>query len=126
MALLARDLGLLFIMAPHTGCTATGRVLRKDLKARWLPNKKVDGPDGKLLVPRKHTTLPQLVESGVLEGAFTDPGRARAARHRLDDPQPVRRQRQLVAPLVSKARPVSQEVQPPLRRARRRPGRPAR
>ena len=73
MALLARQIGLLFIMAPHTGCTATGRVLRKDFKARFLPSKKVTGPDGKLLVPRKHTTLPQLVESGILDGAFTDP-----------------------------------------------------
>jgi hypothetical protein len=78
MALLARDLGLLFIMAPHTGCTATGRVLRKDFKARWLPSKRVDGPDGKP-IPRKHTTLPQLVTSGVLDGAFTDP----AQRERL-------------------------------------------
>ena len=73
MALLARDLGLLFIMAPHTGCTATGRVLRKDFGARFLPKKKVHGPDGKLLIPRKHTTLPQLVESGILDGAFDDP-----------------------------------------------------
>ena len=73
MALLARDLGLLFIMAPHTGCTATGRVLRKDFGARFLPKKKVNGPDGKLLIPRKHTTLPQLVDSGTLDGAFEDP-----------------------------------------------------
>ena len=73
MALLARRIGLLFIMAPHTGCTATGRVLRKDFGARFLPNTKVHGPDGKLLIPRKHTTLPQLVESGTLDGAFGDP-----------------------------------------------------
>lgn len=73
MALLARRIGLLFIMAPHTGCTATGRVLRKDFGARFLPNRKVQAPDGKLLIPRKHTTLPQLVESGILDGAFTDP-----------------------------------------------------
>jgi hypothetical protein len=72
MALLARDLGLLFIMAPHTGCTATGRVLRKDFKARWLPGSKVHDASGKL-VPRKHTTLPQLVESGILDAAFADP-----------------------------------------------------
>jgi hypothetical protein len=72
MALLARDLGLLFIMAPHTGCTATGRVLRKDFKARWLPASKVHDAAGKL-IPRKHTTLPQLAESGILDAAFADP-----------------------------------------------------
>ena len=47
----------------------TNRVLRKDFGARFLPKKKVNGPDGKLLIPRKHTTLPQLLESGLIAGA---------------------------------------------------------
>jgi hypothetical protein len=79
MALLSRDLGLLFIMAPHTGCTAIGRLLRKDFGATFLPQEKGFDDEGNLTLPKKHTTLPQLVESGVLDAAFDDP----AERERL-------------------------------------------
>ena len=72
MALLARDLGILFIMAPHTGSTAIGTVLMKDFGARYLPEKEMRDRSGKT-IPRKHTSLPQLVESGILDGAFDDP-----------------------------------------------------
>jgi hypothetical protein len=69
MALLARDLGLLFIMAPHTGCTAIGEVLRERFGAEFIPSDDVLGPDGRVIIPRKHTRLPQLFEAGLLTPA---------------------------------------------------------
>jgi hypothetical protein len=72
MALLARELGVLFIMAPHTGSTAIGTVLLDDFGAEYLPAEETVDAAGKT-IPRKHTSLPQLVESGILEAAFDDP-----------------------------------------------------
>jgi len=72
MALLARELGILFIMAPHTGSTAIGKVLLDDFAAQYLPEEETVDAAGKT-IPRKHTSLPQLLESGILDGAFHDP-----------------------------------------------------
>ena len=69
MALILRDAGLLFIMAPHTGCTSIGKALRRKLDAKWLPSKAVLDGDGKIVVRRKHSTLAELLESGVLPEA---------------------------------------------------------
>lgn len=66
MALLLPDLGMLFIMAPHTGCTAIGEVLRERFGATWVPADDVLGPDGKIRIPRKHTRLTQLLDSGLV------------------------------------------------------------
>jgi hypothetical protein len=74
MALIARDLGLLFIMAPHTGCTALGKLLTDEFGATYLPEQDVLGPDGAVVIPRKHTSLPQLRDAGLIEQAFPDPG----------------------------------------------------
>ncbi|MFV2062780.1 MAG: hypothetical protein ACC726_04610 [Chloroflexota bacterium] len=72
MALLARNLGILFIMAPHTGSTAIGKVLLEDFGAQYLPEREALDAAGKS-IPRKHTSLPQLIDSGILDGAFDDP-----------------------------------------------------
>ena len=69
MALIVRDLGLLFIMAPHTGCTAIGEVLRERFDAQFLPPDDVLGPDGTVTIARKHTRLQQLLDAGLLSGA---------------------------------------------------------
>jgi hypothetical protein len=66
MALIVPDLGLLFIMAPHTGCTAIGEVLRDRFGATFVPPDDILGPDGTIRVPRKHTRLAQLLKSGVV------------------------------------------------------------
>jgi hypothetical protein len=66
VALIADDLGLLFIMAPHTGCTAVGKVLVDQFGARFVPEQDVVGADGQVTVPRKHTLLSQLTEAGLL------------------------------------------------------------
>lgn len=78
MALLARELGILFIMAPHTGSTAIGTVLLDEFGAEYLPQRELTDASGKT-IPRKHTTLPQLTRSGILDKAFDDP----AERERL-------------------------------------------
>ena len=66
MALIVRDLGLLFIMAPHTGCTAIGEVLRERFAAEFVPAEDILGPDGLVRIPRKHTQLSQLLEEGLI------------------------------------------------------------
>jgi hypothetical protein len=66
VALIVPELGLLFIMAPHTGCTAIGEVLRERFGATFLPPDDVVGPDGTVAIPRKHTRLSQLLETGLL------------------------------------------------------------
>jgi hypothetical protein len=73
MALISRDLGLLFIMAPHTGCTAVGTLLNERFGAMYLPEQDIPATDGRPAIPRKHTTLPQLREAGLIEQAFPDP-----------------------------------------------------
>ncbi len=69
MALIVPELRLLFIMAPHTGCTAIGEVLRERFGARWIPEEDILGPDGVVRIPRKHTRLPQLLAAGLLTPA---------------------------------------------------------
>lgn len=66
MALIVPELRLLFIMAPHTGCTAIGEVLRDRFDARWVPEDDITGPDGRIVIPRKHTRLPQLLSAGLI------------------------------------------------------------
>ncbi len=66
MALIVPELGLLFIMAPHTGCTAIGEVLRDRFGATFVPPDDILSPDGTIRVPRKHSRLPQLLSSGVI------------------------------------------------------------
>jgi hypothetical protein len=66
MALIVPDLGLLFIMAPHTGCTAIGEVLRERFDAAFVPPEDILRPDGTIEVPRKHSRLPQLMEAGLI------------------------------------------------------------
>jgi hypothetical protein len=69
VSLLVPDLKLLFIMAPHTGCTAIGTLLRKQFGAQWVPAQDILGPDGIVRVPRKHTRYEQLVEEGLITPA---------------------------------------------------------
>jgi len=69
MALIVPDLGLLFIMAPHTGCTAIGEVLRDRFGATFVPSDDILAPDGTVRVPRKHSRLPQLLTAGVITPA---------------------------------------------------------
>lgn len=53
-------------MAPHTGCTAIGELLRERFGAEFVPAQDILGPDGMVLVPRKHSRLPQLLSAGLI------------------------------------------------------------
>ncbi len=66
MALISSRLGLLFIMTPHTGCTAIGRYLEAEYDAVLVPPEDVRNPDGTLRIPSKHTQLGQLLEAGLI------------------------------------------------------------
>lgn len=66
MSLLVRDLKLLFIMAPHTGCTAIGTLLRERFDAEWVPPEGILSLDGRSRVPTKHTRYSQLIDEGLI------------------------------------------------------------
>ena len=70
MAILCADQDLLFIMAPHTGCTAVGETLRHELGGAFLPDKDIRGKDGSMVVPRKHSQLKDLMEHGLVTPAM--------------------------------------------------------
>lgn len=66
MAIICREHGLLFLMAPRTGCTAVGRVLMNELGGEWLPADDVLDASGKYLVQTKHSTLKQLLDFNII------------------------------------------------------------
>lgn len=66
MAIICRDAGLLFIMAPRTACTAVGKALLESLNGEYLPDSDILNSRGDFVVQRKHCTLNQLIENNVL------------------------------------------------------------
>ncbi len=66
MAILCGDLKLLFIQTPHTGCTAIGNVLRNRFAGVRVPEQHVHDARGRLIAPRKHATLQQLMDAGLV------------------------------------------------------------
>ena len=67
MAIVSRRHGYLFLLAPRTGCTAIGEhVLIPRLDGEYLPPADVLDDAGRTAIPKKHTTLPQLMAAGLL------------------------------------------------------------
>ena len=66
MAILCRDIGLLFLQAPHTGSTSLGTLLREDFGGVKLLEDRVRDERGRILLRQKHQTLAQLLEAGLL------------------------------------------------------------
>jgi hypothetical protein len=66
VAVIVRERGLLFIMVPHTGCTAVGNALIQRLGGAWLPKHSLRNAEGKITLGKKHNTLPQLLQFGLL------------------------------------------------------------
>lgn len=60
MAVLCRDLGLLFVLNPATGSTAIGSLLREQYGGEWLP------AENRPNVSKKHSTLRELLDAGLL------------------------------------------------------------
>jgi hypothetical protein len=66
MAVVCRELGLLFIMTPRTACTAIGDLLLTHYGGEYLPSDDIYYPDGRIRIQKKHSTLPDLIRGGIL------------------------------------------------------------
>lgn len=64
MAILCRDLGLLFILTPATGSTAIGQRLIERFGGEWLPAENRPG------IRKKHSTLGELMAHGLVDNAM--------------------------------------------------------
>lgn len=65
MAIICRQHKLLFIMVPGTGCSVVGRALQEHLGGEFLP-REPHRVNGRVVVPRKHNRLSELLEHGLL------------------------------------------------------------
>jgi len=66
MAILCRDIGLLFLQAPHTGSTSLGTLFREDFGGVKLLEDRVRDEGGRIVLRQKHQTLAQLLEAGLI------------------------------------------------------------
>ncbi len=66
MAILCRDIGLLFLQAPHTGSTSLGTLFREELGGEKLLEERVRDDRGRIVLRQKHQTLAQLIEAGLI------------------------------------------------------------
>jgi hypothetical protein len=66
MAILCPKYGLLFIMTPRTACTAIGQLLCKQFGGEFIPGKDILDSHGRIAVQRKHSTLSELIQHGLL------------------------------------------------------------
>jgi hypothetical protein len=66
MAIACRPHRLLFIMAPRTGCTAVGDLLVRELNGEFVPGDDLCDERGDIILGKKHCTLRQLREHGVI------------------------------------------------------------
>ena len=69
MAILCRDIGLLFLQAPHTGSTSLGTLFREDFGGVKLLEDRVRDEQGNIVLRQKHQTLPQLLGAGLITPA---------------------------------------------------------
>jgi hypothetical protein len=64
MAIICQEHKLLFIMVPGTGCSVVGRALQEKLGGSFLPEQSISRNGHR--VQRKHNTVPELIEHGLL------------------------------------------------------------
>ncbi len=64
MAILCRELGLLFVLTPATGSTAVGQLLIERFGGEWLPA--ANRPE----IRKKHSTLGELRAAGLVDDAL--------------------------------------------------------
>lgn len=65
MAILCKDLGLLYIMVPGTGCSVLGNVLLRQFGGSYLPERDIV-QNGRIVHQRKHNTVPQILRDGLI------------------------------------------------------------
>jgi hypothetical protein len=66
MAIHCPEYNLLFIMTPRTACTAIGELLRTQFGGEFIPSKDILDSKGRIAVQKKHSTLSQLIQHGLL------------------------------------------------------------
>jgi hypothetical protein len=66
VAILCRDIGLLFLQAPHTGSTSLGTLFREDFGGVKLLEERVRDASGRIVLRQKHQSLPQLLAAGLI------------------------------------------------------------
>jgi hypothetical protein len=66
MAILCRQIGLLFLQAPHTGSTSLGTLFREELGGEKLLEDRVRDEHGRIVLRQKHQTLAQLIDAGLI------------------------------------------------------------
>ncbi|QRY65486.1 sulfotransferase family 2 domain-containing protein (plasmid) [Ensifer sp. PDNC004] len=72
MPVICRDLKLLFLCVPKTGCTAIANVLIQHYGGEWLPEHDVYSASGELVCHTKHSTVRELVQAGCLSQEEVD------------------------------------------------------
>ncbi|NEP50222.1 MAG: sulfotransferase family protein [Moorea sp. SIO3C2] len=66
MAMICRKYGLLYLMAPRTGCTAVEDVLEKKLEGELVPAQDILDANGKFLMHRRHHSLREMFRRNLL------------------------------------------------------------
>ncbi len=102
MAILSRDLGVLFIQTPHTGSTAIGKLLRQRYGGARLPEQPPGSGAGDGTA--KHATLDELLAAATLSSSR---GSAPATRRRSGDVSVARR---LTGPRTTSRAPTTSSV----------------
>lgn len=69
MAIICRKTGLLFIMNPRTASTAIGHILIHELQGEYIPKDNILDNNGTFVVPRKHSTISQLIGYNLIDSA---------------------------------------------------------
>ena len=64
MAVVCRELKLLYLMTPRTGSSAVGFILVERLGGEFLPKEDLFDAQGELLLPTRHNTLRELIKHG--------------------------------------------------------------
>ena len=66
MAVLCPQYGLLYLCVPKTGSSSVSRFLMDHAGGQWLPEEHIFNRRGEIVADRKHATLDQLKEHGLL------------------------------------------------------------
>jgi len=66
LAIISYKKRFIYLLNPRTASTATGQALRKATEAYFVPARDIEDKQGKIVVPRKHTTIKQLREHEIV------------------------------------------------------------
>jgi len=66
MAVICRDIGFLFLQAPHTGSSAIGRALRTQRACIRLVHDHARDDTGRIIMRKKHQTLSELLATSTI------------------------------------------------------------